>query len=81
MSQLPALQTLYKSIFTRKTEFIIPRITKSIAKDHLFNAVKNYAKFTGQEVGVIITNEGILPLSESSLSKTTSENTDEKLSG
>ena len=40
-----------------KTEFIMPRITKSVAKDHLFNAVRNYAKLTGQEVGVIITNK------------------------
>ena len=36
----------------------MPRITKSSAKDHLFNAVKKYAELTGQEVGVIITNEG-----------------------
>ena len=34
----------------------MPRITKSVAKDHLFNAVKKYAELTGQEVGIIITN-------------------------
>ena len=34
----------------------MPRITKSVAKDRLFNAVKKYAELTGQEVRVIITN-------------------------
>ena len=37
--------------------YYMPRITKSVAKDHLFNSVKKYAKLTGQEVEVIITNE------------------------
>ena len=48
---------MYKSIFIRKTEFIMPRITKSVTNYHLFNTVKNYAKLTGQEVGVIVTNK------------------------
>ena len=36
---------------------MMPRITKSIAKDHLFNAVKKYPELTGSVVGVIITNK------------------------
>ena len=53
----PLCQTLYKSIFIgQQNSFYMPRITKSSAKDHLFNAVKKYAELTGQKVGVIITN-------------------------
>ena len=57
----------------------MPQITKSVAKDHLFNAVKKYAELTG---GLLLpTRKVVLLLLESSLSKTTSKNIGEQLSG
>ena len=56
-SLCPTLPNIYKSIFIgQQNLFYMPRITKSVAKDHRLNAVKKHAELTTQEVGVIITN-------------------------
>ena len=36
----------------------MPRITQSNVRQHLFDAAKTYARLTGEQVGIILSNKG-----------------------